>query len=205
LLCGQGVAAAVYFGYSVESLQMLGAAMQLTTKPEVLAPRVKRGGKMFDDENLDLLSHLLDDFIKVPGLPIRFGLDGIMGAVPWIGDILGGIASCIIIVAAWYRGVSYPILLRMIANVGIEVVVGAIPVLGDAFDIAWRANRRNYALLTGSLYEPRKYTIQSWFFLIALCIVLMALVLLPMLLLAWLATGALHSVFGVNIKFHSWL
>jgi len=160
---------------------------------------------MFDDENLDILSHLLDDFIKVPGLPIRFGLDGIMGAVPGIGDVLGGIASCIIIVAAWSRGVSYPTLLRMIANVGIEVVVGAIPVIGDAFDIAWRANRRNYALLTGSLYEPRKYTIQSWVFLIVLCVLLMALVLLPMLLMAWLATGALHSLFGVRVNFHSWL
>jgi hypothetical protein len=179
--------------------------MGIAAKPEILSPRTKRGGKMFDDENLDLLSHLLDDFIKVPGLPIRFGLDGIMGAVPWIGDILGGIASCIIIVAAWYRGVSYGTLLRMIANVGIEVAVGAIPVLGDAFDIAWRANRRNYALLTGSLYEPRKYTIQSWLFLIALCVLLMLLVLLPMLLLAWLATGVLHLLSGVNLHFPSWL
>lgn len=179
--------------------------MPSTVKPEVLSPRAKRTGKMFTDENLDLLSHLLDDFIKVPGLPIRFGLDGIIGAVPWVGDILGGIASCIILVAAWYRGVPYPVLGRMIANVGIEVLVGAIPVLGDAFDIAWRANRRNYALLTGSLYEPRKYTIQSWFFLIVLCIVLMALVLIPMLLLTWLTTGVLHSLFGVNVRFHSWL
>src|SRR5215469_15847476 len=152
-------------------------AMAIATKPEVLSRRAERARRLFDDENLDILSHLLDDFIKVPGLPIRFGLDGIMGAVPGIGDVLGGIASCIIIVAAWARGVSYGVLLRMLANVGIEVVVGAIPVLGDAFDIAWRANRRNYALLTGSLYEPRKYTIRSWVFLIVLCVVLMALVL----------------------------
>ena len=179
--------------------------MAVIAKPEVISSRSKRGGKMFDDENLDILSHLLDDFIKVPGLPIRFGLDGIMGAVPGIGDVLGGIASCIIIVAAWARGVSYGVLLRMLANVGIEVVVGAIPVLGDAFDIAWRANRRNYALLTGSLYEPRKYTIRSWLFLITLCLLLMAMVVLPMVLMAWLATGAVHSLFGVNVRIHSWL
>jgi hypothetical protein len=180
-------------------------AMGITTKPEIITPRMQKGGKMFSDENLDILSHLLDDFIKIPGLPIRFGLDGIMGAVPGIGDVLGGIASCIIIVAAWYRGVSYPILMRMIANVGIEVTVGSIPVIGDAFDIAWRANRRNYALLTGSLYEPRKYTIQSWIFLLVLCIVLMTIVLIPMMLMAWLATGVLHSLFGVHVGFHSWL
>ena len=57
-------------------------------------------------------------------------------------------------------------LARMVANVGIEVVVGSIPIVGDMFDIAWRANRRNYALLAGSLAEPRKHTMQSWIFLI---------------------------------------
>ena len=178
--------------------------MGIATKPEILSPRTRYGQKAFDDENLDLLSHLLDDFIKVPGLPIRFGLDGIMGVVPGIGDVLGGIASCIIIVAAWFRGVSYGVLLRMIANVGIEVVVGAIPVLGDMFDIAWRANRRNYALLTHSILEPRKYTIQSWLFIGVLCLGLMALVLLPILLLTWMVTGLMHSLW-VDVHFHSWL
>ena len=83
-------------------------------------------------------------------------------------------------------------------------MVGSIPILGDAFDIAWRANRRNYALLTGSLYEPRKHTIQSWIFLIVLAIALMALVLLPMLLLAWLANGLMHALFGVRVQFPTW-
>jgi hypothetical protein len=175
--------------------------MQPPVQPEIISPRTRRGGQLFDDENLDILSHLLDDFIKVPGTSIRFGLDGIMGVVPGIGDILGGVASCIIIIAAWMRGVPYVTVARMVANVGIEVVVGAIPILGDAFDIAWRANRRNYALLTGSLYEPRKYTIQSWIFLVVLSIVLIALMLLPMLLLAWLANGLMHALFGVNVHF----
>ena len=86
----------------------------------------------------------------------------------------------------------------MVANVGIEVVVGSVPVLGDMFDIAWRANRRNYALLTGSLYEPRKHTIQSWIFLGILCVVLIALVVLPMMLFAWLFGSAMHSLFGAD-------
>ena len=178
--------------------------MQPPVQPEVISPRTRRGGKLFDDENLDILSHLLDDFIKVPGTSIRFGLDGIVGLVPGIGDVLGGIASCIIILAAWMRGVPYVTVVRMVANVGIEVVVGAIPILGDAFDIAWRANRRNYALLTGSLYEPRKHTIQSWIFLIVLSMVLIGMMLLPMLLLAWLANGLMHALFGVNVHFPTW-
>src|SRR5580704_12604205 len=172
--------------------------MYTAANPEILSPRTKSGGKMFDDENLDILSHILDDFIKVPGTSIRFGLDGIMGVVPGIGDILGGIASCIIIIAAWMRGVSYVTVTRMVANVGIEVLVGSIPILGDMFDIAWRANRRNYALLIGSMDEPRKHTVQSWLFLGGLCLVLAALVLVPMLLFAWVFDGLFHALFGTG-------
>ena len=170
--------------------------MEFTAKPEILSPRLKRGSKAFDDENLDMLSHLLDDFIRIPGTSIRFGLDGIVGLVPGIGDLIGGIASCIIIIAAWVRGVSYVVVARMVANVAIEVVIGSVPVLGDMFDIAWRANRRNYALLTGSVYEPRKYTLQSWIFLACLCTLLAGLVLLPLLLFAWLFDGLFHQLFG---------
>jgi Domain of unknown function (DUF4112) len=172
--------------------------MAFTAKPEVLSPRVKRGGKAFDDENLDLLSHVLDDFIRIPGTSIRFGLDGIVGFIPGIGDLIGGIASCIIIIAAWVRGVSYVTVTRMVANVAIEVVVGSVPILGDMFDIAWRANRRNYALLIGSVEEPRKHTMQSWLFLGGLCLVLIGLVLLPMLLLTWLFGSLMHALFGMD-------
>jgi hypothetical protein len=172
--------------------------MPFTAKPEVLSPRLKRGGKAFDDENLDLLSHVLDDFIRIPGTSIRFGLDGIVGLIPGVGDLIGGIASCIIIVAAWVRGVSYVTVTRMVANVAIEVLVGSIPVLGDMFDIAWRANRRNYALLVGSVDEPRKHTLQSWLFLGVVCLVLAGLVILPLLLLTWVFDGLFHALFGTS-------
>jgi Domain of unknown function (DUF4112) len=175
--------------------------VQQTEGPEIISPRMKRGGGLFGDENLDILSHVLDDFIPIPGTSIRFGLDGIVGLIPGIGDMMGGIASCIILVASWVRGVPYPVLARMIANVVIEVGVGAVPVLGDMFDIAWRANRRNYALLTGSLLEPRKVTRASWFFLAALCLFLMVLVIVPTLVIAWLATTVLHWM-GAQITWH---
>jgi hypothetical protein len=179
--------------------------MQSPAEPEILSPRVKRARSWVDDENLDFLSHLLDDFIKIPGTSIRFGLDGIVGLFPGIGDIIGGIASCAIIIAAWIRGIPYVTITRMVTNVVIEVVVGTLPIVGDMFDIAWRANRRNYALLEGSLYEPRKHSIRSWIFLGLLCVALMLLMLLPMLLLAWLANGLMHSLFGVDVHFHTWL
>jgi hypothetical protein len=173
--------------------------MPLTVKPEILSPRTKRTGKMFDDEHLDILSHILDDFIKIPGTPIRFGLDGIVGFIPGIGDFIGGIASCIIILAAWARGVSYVTISRMVANVGIEVLVGSVPVLGDFFDIAWRANRRNYALLTGSMEEPEKHRKRSWLFFAVLCAALLVLLVLPVLIFAWVSVHVLQGIFGFDI------
>ncbi len=121
-----------------------------TAEPEILRPRVGRGADLFSDENLDMLSHLLDDFLRIPGTNIRFGLDGIIGLIPGIGDVLGAMASWIIILAAWLRGVPKVTLVRMLVNVAIGTIIGSVPVLGDAFDIAWKANRRNFALLQRS-------------------------------------------------------
>ena len=94
-----------------------------------------------------MLSHVLDDWFRDSGHldPLWAGWDRWSGS--GVGDVLGGLASCIIMVAAWFRGVPYITLVRMAVNVGIEVLVGSIPLLGDAFDIAWKANRRNYELL----------------------------------------------------------
>ncbi len=170
--------------------------MPIAANPEILLPRTRRAGKVFDDEHLDLLSHLLDDFIRIPGTPIRFGLDGIVGFIPGVGDAIGGIASCIIIIAAWARGVSYVTLARMLANWGIEVLLGTVPVLGNLFDIGWRANRRNYALLTDSLADPQGARRRSWIFFGVLCLLLTALLVLPMMLFGWLSVHLLHFLAG---------
>jgi hypothetical protein len=174
--------------------------MAITSQPEILPPRKGRGGKTlggaFDDENLDFLSHLLDDFIRIPGTPIRFGLDGIVGLIPGVGDVIGGLASCIIIVAAWARGVPKVTVARMVLNVAIETAVGVVPVVGDVFDIAWRANRRNYALLRGAIDAPAKAEGRSWLFIAGVCLVLAALMILPMLLLGWVMVHLGSSLRG---------
>src|ERR1700733_10454760 len=130
-------------------------------QPEILPPqrsRFQKANGLFADENLDLLSHILDTWFRVPGTSIRFGLDGIIGFVPGIGDFLGGLASCIIVLAAFFRGVPMVTIARMVANLGIEVGIGAIPFAGNLFDIAWRANRRNYFLLERSIEQGRRET-----------------------------------------------
>jgi hypothetical protein len=104
------------------------------------------------------LRFLLDEAFRIPGTGIRFGLDGIIGLVPGVGDVLPGLLSLIIPLAAWIRGVPYVTLARMAANLGIGVLVGSIPLFGDIFDIFWKANRRNYLLLRRHLDEPRRHT-----------------------------------------------
>ena len=141
---------------------------------------------MFSNENLDLLAHVLDDWLRIPGTSIRFGLDGIIGLVPGIGDVLAGLASCILLVAAWFRGVPYITLARMTVNVGLEVVVGSVPFFGDVFDIAWKANRRNYKLLVRHMEQPRRHTWKDWAFLWAMGVAVLLIFAAPVLVLMWL-------------------
>ncbi len=178
--------------------------MPISTKPEILPPRKGRGGQRlgsaFDDENLDFLSHLLDDFIRIPGTPIRFGLDGIVGFIPGVGDVVGGLASCVIIVAAWSRGIPKVTVARMVMNVAIETAVGAVPVVGNFFDIAWRANRRNYALLRGAIDLPQQSAGRSWLFIAGVCVVLAGLMVIPMLLFGWVMVHLGASLHGLWVR-----
>jgi hypothetical protein len=163
-------------------------ATEFKIRPEILSPHAtrgpKRGAKLFDDENLDLLSHVLDDWFRIPGTSIRFGIDGIVGLIPGVGDILGGLASCVIVLAAWFRGVPNITVARMVVNVAIEVAVGTIPFLGDMFDIAWKANRRNYKLLAGSLHAQPRNTAPDWLFFAAIAVFMLALTMIPVLIMA---------------------
>jgi len=127
----------------------------------------------------------LDEAFVIPGTGIRFGLDGIIGLVPGLGDVLAGLLSLMIPLAAWIRGVPYVTLARMVANLGIGVLVGSIPLFGDIFDIAWKANRRNYRLLSRHLDEPRRHTGRDWAFLLMLTTALALVFAIPIALVVW--------------------
>ena len=169
--------------------------------PEILSPhqeplssRTRVGHALFTDENLDLLAHVLDDCFRIPGTRIRFGIDGLIGLVPFLGDILAGLASCIIVVAAWFRGVPYVTLARMVVNLALDVLIGTIPVLGDAFDIAWKANRRNYKLLTRHLQQPHRHTWKDYVFLLCIALVLVAIFAIPVVAVVWVTIWFLRQV-----------
>jgi hypothetical protein len=92
------------------------------------------------------LSRVLDTAIALPGTSFRFGLDPIIGLVPGFGDAIGFALSAYIIIVASRVGVPRRVLWRMLLNVAIDAVIGAIPVAGDLFDFAWHANARNVRL-----------------------------------------------------------
>lgn len=160
----------------------------------VLPLRGGKAGRVFSDRNLDLLAHLLDDWLHIPGTRIRFGLDALLGLAPGIGDVLGGVASCTLLAAAWFRGVPYITLARMSANIGIEVLGGTVPLIGDAFDLAWRANRRNYKLLTRHCSQPRRHTWKDWGFFLALVGGLATVFVLPLIAVGWAFVAVLHHL-----------
>jgi hypothetical protein len=105
-------------------------------------------------ERLRSLTRLLDTAFQVPGTRIRFGLDALIGIVPGIGDAIGAVFSAVIVFQAARLGASKATLVRMMANVALDTIVGEIPLLGDLFDAGWKANTRNLALLEAHLQQP---------------------------------------------------
>ena len=148
--------------------------------------RWNRGAWIFRDSTLQSIEVLLDEAFRVPGTSFRFGIDGVIGLIPGLGDVLAGLLSLIIPIAAWIRGVPYITLLRMAANIGIGVLIGSIPLFGDLFLIVWKANRRNYRLLTLHLSEPRRHSWRDWAFLGCLAAVFALIFAIPILLVLWL-------------------
>jgi hypothetical protein len=96
---------------------------------------------------LELLAQLMDGAFVIPGTNIRMGLDGIIGLIPVAGDLISSLISSYLIWEARKLGAPRWLIARMSANTFIDTVFGAVPVVGDAFDVVFRANIKNMALL----------------------------------------------------------
>jgi hypothetical protein len=142
--------------------------------------------QLVSNEHLDYVAALLDDMFRIPGTHIRFGLDALIGWIPGIGDAMAGVASFFIIFASWRRGVPKVTLVRMIANVLLETALGAIPVVGDAFHVFWKANRRNYKLLIREREQPGSNVRRDWLFLAVILFTAIAAVAIPIAIVIWI-------------------
>jgi len=110
----------------------------------------------------------MDDIFKVPVLGWRFGLDALIGLIPGLGDTATSLASFYILAAAVRYRVPKITLLRMGLNIGLDYVVGSLPVVGDFLDAWWKSNRKNLDLLkqraTVSEEEARAGRASDWLF-----------------------------------------
>ncbi len=136
--------------------------MMKTTTPQkpgsrvVLEPEVVDPREDVDLQLLRKLTQLLDDQFEIPGTGVRFGWDSIIGLVPGIGDVATTVLSLYLFSLAKKYGLSRWQRLRMLANIGVDATVGIIPFLGDAFDVAFKANRKNLRILEKHLEKNRQ-------------------------------------------------
>lgn len=118
-------------------------------KVEILLP-----GEVSREESLrrlDALATLMDSAFVIPGTGFRMGLDGLIGLVPVLGDLITTAISSYILLEARRLGASRLTLARMATNIAVDGLIGAVPIAGDVFDVAFRANRRNMKILRDHL------------------------------------------------------
>ena len=141
---------------------------------------------------LQRLSRFMDSAIELPG-GYRIGWDGIIGLIPGIGDVVGLSVSAYIVLGAARLGASRATLARMAGNVAVESLIGAVPVVGDVFDIVFKANERNMRLLERHAREPERLERRSRGWLIGFAALTVALVLL----VGWLVVALIAGLFGL--------
>ena len=142
-----------------------------------------------------LLALIMDDFLRVPGTKLRFGLDPIIGLLPGIGDVTSAIVSAVALVHAARSGVPKILLVRMAMNILINELVGIIPGLGDAFSFWFKSNLRNYELLRRYSAAPGKSRKGDWIFVITVFSLLFVIVCAGLIVTVVVLEGIARFIF----------
>jgi len=134
------------------------------------------------------LVRLLDDGLTIPGTRIGIGLDALLGFLfPTLGDALTGLGSLSLLVLAFQMRLPKVIVLRVVFNIAVDVLIGCVPFVGDAFDLFWRSNRRNLELLQRYSSDPTRRPDAVDYLLVCLGFALVAsAIVLPLILGVWL-------------------
>jgi len=144
------------------------------------------------ERSLDQLSRLMDGLFRIPGTGWRVGLDAIVGLIPGVGDFATTAVSFYILAAGVRYRVPKVTLLRMAANVGVDYLLGAVPVVGDLFDAAWKSNQMNVELLRRrASVTPEEATsgrASDWLFLGVILIALLLMLIGSVVVSLWLLT-----------------
>lgn len=158
-----------------------GRALWQRTGAMFEGPWGKRGADASVPGWLNLLVRVSDDGLRVPGTPVRVGLDAILGALlPGAGDALGGVTAAVVMFVAWQRGAPREVLFKMLRNAGADIAFGAIPVVGDVFDLGFHANRMNLDLLEEHMKQKTRAERASRASVIAVFVLLGVMMLLAL-------------------------
>lgn len=142
------------------------------------------------------LTRVLDGAITIPGTGIRVGLDPIIGLLPVVGDWIGAALSGWIIVQGARLGASRATLMRMTGNLVVDLVVGSVPVLGDIFDLGFRANDRNLALITTHMQAPERRRRSDLAVVVGVGVGLLVVAASVITVMAWAVYSLLQALFG---------
>ena len=157
----------------------------LSQKVEVQQQPGQRGLKQ-----LGRLAKLMDAQFRIPGTDIRFGLDGIIGLIPGAGDLSTFAVSGYMLWIMANNGASGFVLARMTLNILIDALIGSIPILGDVFDIAFKANMRNIQLMQEH-YEEGRHRGSAWKVIIPVLVILFLIIVV----IIWATYKLLASIF----------
>lgn len=141
---------------------------------------------MADINDLRRWAHLLDTTFRIPGTRIRFGWDPIIGLIPGLGDLATPVFSGMILLHGFRRGIPKVVQLRMLFNVILDAAVGLVPLLGDLWDFAWKANAKNLALLERHAHAPVPATRGDWIFVGAILGLTVLVALVPLAVIVWI-------------------
>jgi hypothetical protein len=134
---------------------------------------------------LDKLADFLDNRFRIPFTRIRFGMDALIGLIPYVGDLFTFLVSGILVVVLIRKGASGILGVKMVGNILLDGLVGSVPFLGDLFDIRYKANYRNVQLMKEH-YTEGKHGGSAWW-----VIILIVLALCAMLFLSFYLVGKL--------------
>ncbi len=127
---------------------------------------------------LKRLSERLDDTFTIPGTKYKIGIEALIGAVPIIGDLIGGILASYIMYSGMKMGAPPRIIARMAVNIAIDFAIGSIPIIGDLFDLVWKANKKNVELIEDATLDDKEEQKLNYLIITALILVLLGILLL---------------------------
>ena len=138
------------------------------------AGQVYRAGERLPsrDPLMEQLAYLMDGIIPIG--PWTIGIDPLLGLLPGVGDLIGAAISMAIVFRAVQAGIPRIAVARMMANIAFDTLIGAIPVVGDAFDFAYKSNLKNLRIYDEAVFNRRAAEVRHWGFFAVLLLIALA-------------------------------